>query len=577
MKFDGNRIFSFMLAAAFALTLAGCGGGGGTAATPDPPAMPDPTPQEMCEGDGGRYNADGSCTSAADLDEEMALSGAQEAAMAAYMAAMAAVGGAVDPVAAGNAQMYADAAKEASDAAAMAETAAMAGEYKTAAETAQASAEMASGMSSLVLVNLSNKLLNGDDIENAELEGSTPPKAMTNSATAGLAVAVAGGFGTPTHGTAGTTLGMLNQRATSTPPNYTSTTDVSAVDGVSFVVHKDGGSTFTIDHGGTDAVNRMRTGEEPSRFHIKGNEAADLVRTTSDNTKSHLVVTTDIEASVEKNIYTGAGTEITADLEGTAVLTGDIPSDGSNFEVLLNLDPTDNNVAVTAQIYCADPATTPCAISVGEDGKIVENTGYTYRTATGKDPGHDEDYMAWGMWVTASSRDSLIADNGDAIPIDPAEAGAFVYGNEPYEVTASITGKASYAGSATGLYTAGGMVQYFDADASLEVNFGGATNTALLATVSGSITNVKAAGQAVDGSLNLVKAELTETDGAAGRFTGATDGVLGGAGLRGNWGGQLYGPNGTATTHPTGVAGTFGAASRDNKMGLIGAFGAHRQ
>ena len=39
-----------------ALALAGCGGGGGSAMT-----EPDPTLQEMCEDDGGRYNADMSC------------------------------------------------------------------------------------------------------------------------------------------------------------------------------------------------------------------------------------------------------------------------------------------------------------------------------------------------------------------------------------------------------------------------------------------------------------------------------------------------------------------------------------
>ena len=65
MKLTSNKIFSFMLAAAFALTLAGCGGGGGGAAmddTTDPPVMmcpagqvgtypdcmePGPTPEEI--------------------------------------------------------------------------------------------------------------------------------------------------------------------------------------------------------------------------------------------------------------------------------------------------------------------------------------------------------------------------------------------------------------------------------------------------------------------------------------------------------------------------------------------------
>ena len=73
MKLTRYKIFSFMLAAAFALTLAGCGGnGGGTAAVdPDPPVVtPEPTPQEMCAADGGRFEDDGSCTSAADLEKE---------------------------------------------------------------------------------------------------------------------------------------------------------------------------------------------------------------------------------------------------------------------------------------------------------------------------------------------------------------------------------------------------------------------------------------------------------------------------------------------------------------------------
>ncbi len=85
-----SKFYAFTLAAVFALTLAGCGGGGGGMATTDPgttdpPATCDPgytgtppnceperTPQQTCEGAGGRYETDGSCTSAEDRITEAA-------------------------------------------------------------------------------------------------------------------------------------------------------------------------------------------------------------------------------------------------------------------------------------------------------------------------------------------------------------------------------------------------------------------------------------------------------------------------------------------------------------------------
>ena len=72
MKLTRYKIFSFMLAAVFALTLAGCGGGGGgTADTTDPPVTtPELTPEEMCAADGGRFEDDETCTSAVDLETE---------------------------------------------------------------------------------------------------------------------------------------------------------------------------------------------------------------------------------------------------------------------------------------------------------------------------------------------------------------------------------------------------------------------------------------------------------------------------------------------------------------------------
>ena len=557
-----SKLYAFALAAVFALTLAGCGGGGGTAAVEEPPAMPDPTPQEMCEGDGGRYNADGSCSSAAEVAEEGALSGAQDAAAAAAAAAMMAVGGAVDPVAAGNAYGYAKMAADANTAAQAATTSADAMGHQTAAETAQGKAEDAAGTTGLGLIMLSNKVLNGDDIDNATLDGppATVPKAVSNATNVDAAIADTG--------TTTTADGFTNQAGSS---DATATEEtISTVDADTAVVaHKASGSTFSLQIGS----DTLLTGEMESRFHTKGGwEAQDLLFPATDgNTKTHLVISTDIQATTEKKEYTGDGTA----LPDIAIITGDVPSDGSDFEVTLNLNPEDNNVAVTAQIFCPDTVTDGCAISVDEDGKIVENNDYQYRTTSETVKTADGDYLAWGMWVTGSVRDTLI-DGGTTIAADAAQAGAFAYGSNPFDVPATLSGKATYNGVANGLYSAGGMVQYFDADATLEADFGGATNVG--GKISGSISGIKAAGVAIDGSLALERSDISAT----GSFIGLTDGVLGGNGFRGNYGGQVYGPDGRnaaamATTFPTGAAGTFSASTQDDKMSLIGAFGAHKQ
>ena len=65
------RLSLFAVLAAFMLALTGCGGGGGGGE--DPPMMPEPPPpdpQMVCEDAGGRYNADGTCTSAEELTME---------------------------------------------------------------------------------------------------------------------------------------------------------------------------------------------------------------------------------------------------------------------------------------------------------------------------------------------------------------------------------------------------------------------------------------------------------------------------------------------------------------------------
>ena len=145
-----HKLYAFALAAVFALTLAGCGGGGGGTAE-EPPPMP--TAQETCENAGGRYNADGSCTSAADLAAEAAaeaaaLQAAKDAAAAALAAARAAVDAVADQASA-NVSAYADARDAVEDAAAANAAAQAAGtsgdaeKYQAAAEAAQAAAEAA--------------------------------------------------------------------------------------------------------------------------------------------------------------------------------------------------------------------------------------------------------------------------------------------------------------------------------------------------------------------------------------------------------------------------------------------------
>ncbi len=73
-----NKLTALAAVVALSGGLAACGGGGGSSMTM--------TPQEMCEAADGRYETDGTCTSAAELaveQQHMAVSGAIDAAMAA--------------------------------------------------------------------------------------------------------------------------------------------------------------------------------------------------------------------------------------------------------------------------------------------------------------------------------------------------------------------------------------------------------------------------------------------------------------------------------------------------------------
>ena len=511
-----HKLYAFALAAVFALTLAGCGGGGGgTAAAPDPEPTPMPTPQETCEGAGGRYNADGSCTSAADLAEEMALSGAQGAAAAAYMAAMAAVSGAVDPVAATNAQAAADMAKEASDAAAMATTSAMAGEYQMKAEMYRDNAVEAAGMRGLGLTALANKIINQSAIDNAVLEGKTGdavPKPVSNATRVGAELAATAAEA-PTVG---------NIAAVTGPPALDAVANGTVDQGLAAgseasarAVYGASGPTITVAGLGTTGLLR---GENPmlltTRGGWMGRELVEDDNTSGSENVSYVNVYTDIQAPKVTQKYgdttQAGGTGNAAPLEIGQIITGDVPGDGSTFTGTRNVSATDNIPTQTGRFYCEPGITGGCAISVDENGKITSLAGYGWQPiASGTDSTNDTDYLAWGVWVTVP----------DAAPVEgtpnAASAGAFASGNDVFTVHADLKGTATYNGVATGMYSAAGMVEYFDADVSLMANFGGnvgadsgdatadSEGDDLLGAVTGSVSNIRAGGMDVAGSLTL--------------------------------------------------------------------------
>ena len=160
-------------------------------------------------------------------------------------------------------------------------------------------------------------------------------------------------------------------------------------------------------------------------------------------------------------------------------MTGDVPGDGSHFSGTYNINPTDNAPPRSGRFFC--PSTIACSISVNASGVLRAIQGYTFQPV---DPGTiergDSDYLAWGIWLHVPQR--LQEGETDGLS-NPATVAAFASGNDPFQVQDDLTGTATYNGVAAGLYSAGGMVEYFDADASLTADFGGRSAMILIPTM----------------------------------------------------------------------------------------------
>ena len=117
-----------------------------------------------------------------------------------------------------------------------------------------------------------------------------------------------------------------------------------------------------------------------------------------------------------------------------------------------------------------------CSISVDASGVVKAIQGYVFQPAVpGSVTRGDSDYLAWGVWLHVPN--AVAWEGGQWIVTNTAATvAAFASGNSPCSMSkAALTGTATYNGVANGLYSAGGMVEYFDADASLTADFGGRT------------------------------------------------------------------------------------------------------
>lgn len=184
----------------------------------------------------------------------------------------------------------------------------------------------------------------------------------------------------------------------------------------------------------------------------------------------------------------------------------------------------------------------------------------------------DADYLAMGVWSFVEY------DGASATVID---AGAFAGGGELFAGgnVAALTGNASYAGGAVGVYTRGGDGGgSFQADVSLLADFGDGSAPGM---VSGEVSNIRG-GEGMVTVIQLQAANIVAGNG--GPFAGMTRVNDADSGEHGDWGGRFFGNGNSgadaADRLPGSAAGTFGASQMFGtgesavEINYLGAFGA---
>ena len=220
------------------------------------------------------------------------------------------------------------------------------------------------------------------------------------------------------------------------------------------------------------------------------------------------------------------------------------------------------------------------------------------------------DYLAFGYWLYVPE---------DVTQTDAYEFGVFGSGGEPFETAniAGLTGTATYAGDAAGLYYVNRSSQSpstgsFTADVGLTADFGTISEWG---TVSGEVSNFSFEGNVAamfpatwelqtrigssyrdkygiqHGERNIFEGSASSSNVNAGGLISSYTWVedYNGESWYGNWDAKFFGNGANATDTPNSIAGTFNArqyydtgtqdvdASNGAEIGLSGSFGAHKQ
>ena len=565
-----NKLYAFALAAVFALTLAGCGGGGGTATAP-PDETPMPTPQETCEGAGGRWNADETCTSAADLAaaEAQALSDAQTAAQAAFDA--------LADISESDVPNY----TRASDA----------NDRAQAATTSQeAEAALVDVRKYAALVVAAKQAEDDAAAEAARLAAAKKTRdAVTKVANTKKAAITA---------EADTTTGQERPFDGGTAITGDGTSSATAATMYRLTVKHDG-SMSTVDV--LDEQNLLKGDPKFSTVERFGNGQM-LTRDNSGTSREIIVLHTDgLEADTPTaftKVYpfnanddpdrTGDNNfrSLTVDLTNhLAHIDLGIPAPGEDATATKTFDQDDSATpAVNEGMHrgrfdgamgtylCA---AADCSVTVDDEGKATAMVGtWTFTPDAGATVDvADDNYLYYGFWLDTTTKDGKVTSY-DAVQ---TFAGVGSGLTTPTRTLDGITGAAEYTGGAAGVYVhevskADGSNDYstsgrFTADVYMHVHFDGTTNR-VVNSMRGSISNFELE-HGEEQNWNVTIRGVVDSS-----YTFGTSGYASGMqGDNGSLTGNFYGAAGEGDTDaPAAVVGEFNA-NFVNGM-AAGAFGA---